>query len=233
MAYKINFLITPKNYTSGLFSANCDSAKKFIIAYFTTNHEFFNTFKLLKDIINNTMHNTRIKVLDTKKIYDGNVSLRLDKFVIEDKIVTKEIVEHLPSVGLIPIIANLDILFVSQYRHAAGKTLLEIPAGKIERGETPRQAALREMAEEIGYIGKLVPLLKMYLAPGYDTELIYVYVVRDLKRIARATRNDDENIRIKRVSLTSAIEKCINGQLEDCKSIAAVLAYARIINSRK
>ena len=215
-----------------MFSAKCDIAK-FILAYFTINHEFFNTFKLLKYIINNTLHKTKIKVLDTKKIYNGNVSLRLDKFVLDDKIVIKEIVEQLPSVGLIPIIDNLDILFVSQYRHAAGKTLLEIPAGKIERGETPRQAALREMAEEIGYTGKLVPLLKMYLAPGYDTELMYVYVVSDLKRKVRATRDDDENIRIKRVSLTSAIEKCINGQLQDCKSIAAVLAYARIINSRK
>jgi ADP-ribose pyrophosphatase len=179
------------------------------------------------------VHKTKIKVLGTTKIYDGNVSLRLDKFVLDGNIVTKEIVEHLPTVGLIPIIDNLDILFVSQYRHAAGKTLLEIPAGKIEMGETPRQAALRELAEEIGYTGKLVPLLKMYLVPGYDTELMHVYVVRDLKRIARATRDDDENITIKRVSLTSAIEKCINGQLEDCKSIAAILAYARIINSRK
>jgi len=179
------------------------------------------------------VHTTKLKVIDSKKIYNGNVSLRLDKFVLGDKIITKEIVEHLPTVGLIPIKDDLDILFVSQYRHAARKTLLEIPAGKIERGETPRQAALREMAEEIGYIGKLAPLLKMYLAPGYDTELMYIFVARDLKRIARATRDDDENIRIKKISLRSAIEKCINGQLEDCKSIAAVLAYARIINSRK
>lgn len=179
------------------------------------------------------MHTTKLKVIDSKKIYNGNVSLRLDKFVLDNKIVTNEIVEHLPTVGLIPIIDNLDILFVSQYRRAAGKTLLEIPAGKIERGETPRQAALREMEEEIGYTGKLVPMLKMYLAPGYDTELMHVYVARDLKRVAPATRDDDENIRIKRVSLASAVEKCINGQLEDCKSIAAVLAYARIFKSRK
>jgi ADP-ribose pyrophosphatase len=197
------------------------------------NHELLNTFKLWKYIIKITLHKTKIEVIDSKKIYAGNVSLRLDKFILGNKIITKEIVEHLPTVGLIPITDNLDIVFVCQYRHAAGKTLLEIPAGKIERGETPRQAALREMAEEIGYIGKLVPLLKMYLAPGYDTELMYVYVVKDLKRIARANRDDDENIRIKRVSLTSAIEKCINGQLEDSKSIAAVLAYARTINSRK
>ncbi len=178
------------------------------------------------------MHKRKIKVIHTEKIYSGNVSLRLDKFVLGDKIIKSEIVEHLPSVGLIPII-GMDILFVSQYRHAAGKTLLEIPAGKIEKGETPGKAALREMAEEIGYTGKLHPLLKMYLAPGYDTELMYVYVARDLKRIGQATRDDDENIRIKRISISAAIEKCINGKLEDCKSIAAILAYARIMNNRK
>jgi ADP-ribose pyrophosphatase len=181
----------------------------------------------------NTVYKRKIKVIETEKIYSGNVSLRLDKFVLNDKIIKSEIVEHLPSVGLIPIIDNLDILFVSQYRHAAGKTLLEIPAGNIEKGETPRKAALREMAEEIGYTGKLHPLLKMYLAPGYNTELMYVYVARDLKRIDPATRDEDENIRIKRISLTAAIEKSINGELEDCKSIAAILAYARIMNSRK
>jgi len=179
------------------------------------------------------MQERKINVIDTKKIYTGNVSLRLDKFVLGDKIIKKEIVEHLPTVGLIPIIDNSEVLFVSQYRHAAGKTLLEIPAGKIEKGETPEKAAIREMAEEIGYSGKLLPLLKMYLAPGYDTELMHVYVATELIRIKRAARDDDENIRVKRVSLAAAIEKCINGELEDCKSIAAILAYAKVMLARK
>ena len=174
-----------------------------------------------------------MKVIDTKKIYTGNVSLRLDKFVLGNKVIKKEIVEHVPSVGLIPIIDNSEVLFVSQYRHAAGKTLLEIPAGKIEKGETPEKAAVREMAEEIGYTGKLLPLLKMYLAPGYDTEMIYVYVATDLIRIKRGPRDDDENIKIKRMSLIAAFKKCINGELEDCKSIAAILAYAKVMLTSK
>ena len=199
-----------------------------ILASFAASQSLSNTFKLQKHVMTNTLQDRKIKVIDTKKIYTGIISLRLDEFVLGDKIIKKEIVEHVHSVGLIPIIDNLDVLFVSQYRHAAGKTLLEIPAGKIEKGETPEKAALREMAEEIGYTGKLQPLLKMYLAPGYDTELMHVYVATELIRIKRARRDDDENIRVKRMSLTAAIDKCINGEVEDCKSVAAILAYAKV-----
>src|SRR5215467_16058196 len=170
-----------------------------------------------------------IKLVKSKKIYVGKSwSLRLDKFRFNDRIIEKEIVEHLPSVGMIPILDNENILLVSQYRTAARKNLLEIPAGKIEQGETPQQAALREMAEEIGYVGRLVQLLKIYLAPGYDTELMYIYIASDLKKIRRARRDDDEIITIKRIKISTAIEKCISGQVEDSKSIAAILAYARL-----
>ena len=141
-----------------------------------------------------------IKLVKSKKIYVGKSwSLRLDKFRFNDRIIEKEIVEHLPSVGMIPILDNENILLVSQYRIAARKNLLEIPAGKIEQGETPRKAALREMAEEIGYVGTLVPLLKIYLAPGYDTELMYIYVATDLKKIKRRRGDDDEIITIKKI----------------------------------
>jgi len=105
--------------------------------------------------------------------------------------------------------------------------MLEIPAGKIEGKETPVQAALREMHEEIGYTGKLTPLLQWYLAPGYDTELMYVFVATHLKKINKnGNLDNDENIRVRRMTLTSAINKCINGEIQDCKTIAAVLAYS-------
>lgn len=170
-------------------------------------------------------------ILSTKKVYSGEISIRVDKFKLNNKIIEKEIVEHLPSIGLIPIIGGDSILLVTQYRHAAGRTLLEIPAGKIERGERPKQAALREMREEIGYTGKLFPLLQWYLAPGYDTELMYVFVATDLRKINKKEKLDvDENIKIKRTNLTAAIEKCINGEIEDCKTIAALLAYARLVS---
>ncbi|MFL6345981.1 MAG: NUDIX hydrolase [Nitrososphaeraceae archaeon] len=121
--------------------------------------------------------------MSTNKVYEGNISIRIDKFKLNNKVIEKEILEHSPSIGLIPIIRQTHVLFVTQYRHAAEKFMLEIPAGKIEKGETPKQAALREMREEIGYVGKLSPILQWYLAPGYSTELMYVFVATDLRKV--------------------------------------------------
>jgi ADP-ribose diphosphatase len=172
----------------------------------------------------------KINILSTNKVYEGSISIRIDKFKLNNKVIEKEILEHSPSIGLIPIIRRTHVLFVTQYRRAAEKFMLEIPAGKIEKGETPKQAALREMREEIGYVGKLSPILQCYLAPGYNTELMYVFVATDLRRVIGRRRNlddDEENIAVKCMKLTTAVEKCITGEIEDCKTVAALLAYAK------
>lgn len=178
--------------------------------------------------------NSKVKLINSQKIYSGNISLRLDKFKLNSKIIEKEIVEHLPSIGVIPVLNNADILFVAQYRHAVGKNILEIPAGKIEKDETPQQAALREMREEIGYTGRLSPVMQWYLAPGYDTELMHVFVATNLKKIKKRVQDldDDENIIVKRMKYTSAIKKCINGEFQDAKTVAAILVYAKIIETQ-
>jgi ADP-ribose pyrophosphatase len=167
---------------------------------------------------------SRVRVIESKRIYSGTVSLRKDRFSLNGRVVEREIVEHRQSVGIVPIIDD-SVILVSQYRHAAGKTLLEIPAGKIEKGETSAQSATREMSEEIGYQGRLKPLTKWYLAPGYDTELMHVFVATGLKRVKRGILDEDENISIKRVKLKTAIKKCLNGQIQDCKTVGALLAY--------
>ena len=175
----------------------------------------------------------KVKIINSRQIYSGNISLRLDKFNLNSKIVEKEIVEHLPSIGLIPVVNNTEILFVTQYRHAVGKNILEIPAGRIEKHETPEQAALREMGEQIGYTGKLSPVMQWYLAPGYDTELMHVFVATNLKKIKKRAEDldDDENIVVKRMKFTSAIKKCINGEIQDAKTVAALLVYAKILET--
>src|ERR671916_2905190 len=165
-----------------------------------------------------------IKVIESTKIYSGGINVRKDKFSLNGKVIDKEIVGHQDSVGIVAV-RDSSVVLVSQYRHAANKVLLEIPAGKIEKNEAPMQAAVREMAEEIGCSGTLKPLLKWYLAPGYSTELMHVFVATNLREITRGLLNNDENIEIKKMRLNAAIKKCLNGNIEDAKTIAALLAY--------
>src|SRR5688572_8497191 len=112
----------------------------------------------------------KVKLLHSKRVYTGKISIRKDEFILQDKKIQKEIVEHSPSVGLVPIIDDSNILLITQYRHPAKRTLLEIPAGKIEDGETKEQAARRELYEETGYAGTLSFLTKWYLAPSRSEE---------------------------------------------------------------
>ncbi|MDQ3948338.1 MAG: NUDIX hydrolase [Thermoproteota archaeon] len=165
-----------------------------------------------------------VRVIESSRIYSGGINLRKDKFSLNGKIVDKEIVGHQNSVGIVAL-RDSSVILVTQYRRAANKVLLEIPAGKIEKNETPKEAADREMAEEIGYAGTLRPLLKWYLAPGYSTELMHVFVATNLREIARGLLDDDENIGIRKIGLSAAIKKCLNGKIHDAKTIAALLAY--------
>jgi ADP-ribose pyrophosphatase len=167
-----------------------------------------------------------VRPIASSRIYSGGIALRKDRFSLNGRVVEKEIVEHQDSVGIVAVSGG-DVILVTQYRRAADKMLLEIPAGKIEKGETPRQAAIREMAEEIGYTGRLKPLTKWYLAPGYSTELMHVFVATNLRKIARGPLDDDENIRIRKVKLGAAVRKCLSGEIRDSKTVAALLAYSQ------
>lgn len=167
-----------------------------------------------------------IRTIKSSRIYSGGINIRKDRFSLNGKMVDKEIVEYKDSVGIVAVSGG-DVILVTQYRRAAGKVLLEIPAGKIEGGETPRQAAVREMAEEIGCSGRMKPLLKWYLAPGYSTEMMHVFVATNLRKIKRGPLDDDENIRIRKMKLSAAIKKCMSGKIKDSKTVAALLAYSQ------
>ena len=165
-------------------------------------------------------------LISSDKLYSGKISIRSYKYRSEDKIIEKEIVEHADSVGIIPLDNKGNIILVEQFRVATKNSLVEIPAGKIEKGENPKDAALREMNEEIGYCGKLTLLFESYLAPGYDTEKMYFFLASNLKKSKQKQKlqqDEDEAIKIKRMKLSLAVEKCISGNIVDCKTIAAVM----------
>ncbi len=166
-------------------------------------------------------------IINSKLIYNGSVKLKLDTFRVNEKIFTKEVVEHKASVGIIPIINNDEIILIKQYRYAVNDYLIEIPAGKIENKESPIEAAKRELEEETGFKGELMPLTKFYLAPSYDTELMHLFIAKNIFKTENSLCRMDEDEKISNiiVKLDDALRYCFNGNIKDCKTISAILLY--------
>ena len=133
-----------------------------------------------------------------------------------------DVIDHGGSVILVPVDKEGNLLFVRQYRHAAGQDLLELPAGTLEKGEDPDRCAARELREETGYAaGHLRRIGDFYLAPGYSTELMVVYLASDL--VAAPLESDpDEFITLERLELKAALALARQGKLPDAKSLAAL-----------
>jgi ADP-ribose pyrophosphatase len=133
------------------------------------------------------------KVVSSQKKYSGRVlALRVDRVLLENGIEAGlEIIEHRGSIVMVPVDDDGGIWFVRQYRHAAGREILELPAGSLEAGEDPEVCAGRELREEIGLgAGKLTRLGGFFLAPGYATEFMHVYLATGL-RPDRLSGDDD------------------------------------------
>ena len=134
-----------------------------------------------------------------------------------------EIIEHGGSVIIIPVDADGNIHFVRQYRHAAGIDLLELPAGTRDGNEPFEDCAAREIREETGMeAGKLQKVGEFYLAPGYSTEFMVVYLATDLK-YNPLEADDDEFLEVEKISIEKAFELAEHGEMPDAKSLAALL----------
>lgn len=134
-----------------------------------------------------------------------------------------DIVEHAGAVAIVPVDADGRILFVSQYRHAIGKELLEVPAGTLDENEQPEACALREIREETGFATRnLIKLGEFHLAPGYSTEYMYVYLATEL-HAAPLQGDEDEFITLVPIPVEKAFEMALSGELVDGKTLAALL----------
>ena len=133
-----------------------------------------------------------------------------------------EIIEHGGSVVLIPIDGDGNMLFVRQYRHAAGKDLLELPAGTREGDEPYEVCAAREIREETGLeAGKLQKIGEFYLAPGYSSEFMAVFLATELKENP-LDADEDEFLQLEKIPVKKAIEMAERGEMPDAKSLAAL-----------
>jgi len=164
------------------------------------------------------------EILLSEVVYQGRAfDVRKDRISLPDGNQAQlDIVDHRGSVTMVPIDNNGLIWFVRQYRHPARKVLFELPAGVAEAGEAPEVNAQREIREEIGMAaGKLEKLGGFYLAPGYSTEFMQVFLATDL-RPSPLQADADEFLSVEKLPARQMFSLVQEGQIQDAKTLAAL-----------
>ncbi|MEX2462091.1 MAG: NUDIX hydrolase [Paenibacillaceae bacterium] len=176
----------------------------------------------------NSDHNHKFleKTIKTEMIFQGKIiSLQVDHVELPNgQITTREIIRH---PGAVCVLALLDdkMLVVEQYRKPLGKTQVEIPAGKLEPGEDPLEAAGRELEEETGYhCDELRLICSYYTSPGFADELIHFYVAENLVK-GQINLDEDEFLECEAITLEQAQQYIVEKRISDAKTIAAVYAW--------
>ncbi len=164
-----------------------------------------------------------METLSSEPIYKGKVfDIRVDKIREGDIEYKREIVVHKGSAVVIPVFDDGTIALVRQYRHAAGKHLLEICAGTLNADEDPEIGARRELEEEIGVrAGKIEKLCEFWVSPGFLTEKMHLYLASELTETSQDLE-DDELLTVERLSLDKLSEMVLDGEIEDAKTIIGI-----------
>lgn len=170
------------------------------------------------------------RLLSSATVYEGRLfDVELDELQMPNGVVARrEIIRHPGAVCMVPIDQDGRIVLVTQYRHAAGRRLLELPAGTLEPGEEPATTVVRELQEEIGMRpGKVEALGGFFVAPGYTTEYIWLYVCSDLSP-APLDGDDDEDIEVETRTPAEALAAVDSGEICDAKSVIGILRWHRL-----
>lgn len=156
--------------------------------------------------------------VDTVKLPDGKTAAR-------------EVADHPGGVAVLALDGDNNVLTVTQYRYPFGKTLLEIPAGKLDcPGEDPYKAGLRELKEETGAVpGRYESLGRILPSPGCYGEILHLYLARDLK-MEEQRLDEDEFLNVERIPFAEMVRRCLDGEIEDAKTVAAVLKAKVLLN---
>ena len=173
------------------------------------------------------------KKIDGETLYKGViVNVRLDhaELVNGDR-VRREVVEHPGGVAVIPVEKDGTVWCVRQFRYPMQREMLEVPAGKLEYGEKPLPAAVRELGEETGLeAGRMVYLGSCCTSPGFCTEVLYIYLALELRR-GEAHPDADEFLNVERHSLDTLTKMVMAGEIDDAKTIIAVLKAGKYLEA--
>lgn len=170
-----------------------------------------------------------MKVIESHYAFQGRLlKLRVDTVEVSPgQRFNMEIIEHSGAVAMLPIDDDGMIYLVRQYRHATGGELLEVPAGTLEVGEDPLECAGRELQEEIGMRAAQLELLtEFFIAPGYTTEFLRVYLATGLTP-ASLPGDADEDITVERMPVAEALAMLKRGEFRDAKTQLAMLWLAQ------
>lgn len=161
-----------------------------------------------------------------ERLFRGRV-LQVDKDTVRlpnGQEATREVVRHPGAVALVAV-RNEEILLVRQFRYAVASDLLEIPAGKLDHGELPAACAERELREETGYRGTLIPMGIFYTTPGFSDEAMHIFLARDLVWDP-LNLDEDEFLEVCSMSLDEAAERARQGGFRDGKTALGILMAA-------
>ena len=165
--------------------------------------------------------------VDSTKVFSGRVfDVTVDTVREGDKTYVREVVHHRGSAVILPAFEDGTIALVRQYRHPTVKYMLELPAGGLDDGERPEEAAARELEEELGLVaGKLEKLCEFFVSPGFCAEKMWLYLATDLTETAPRPE-DDEVIEVVRLPIRRALQMITDGEIEDAKTIIGLMLAA-------
>lgn len=172
------------------------------------------------------------KTLSREEKYSGPLfSVHTDQVLLPNGQTSyREVVEHVDGVAVLALDERNNVLAVRQYRYVFGRTLLELPAGKLDPGEDPVAGALRELKEETGAEPEtFLPLGKIIPAPGCYGEVLHLFLAKGLK-FSEQHLDPDEFLNVERVPFDEMVHRCMNGEIDDAKTVAAVLRAKVLLN---
>lgn len=175
------------------------------------------------------------KTLSSKSVFDGKIlHITLDEIELPDgKQSKREVVNHPGGVTVAALDEENNLYFVKQFRYPYKEVVLELPAGKLEKGSTPLENGKRELLEETGAIGySYISLGQLYPSPGYTNEIIHLYACK-VKSEGENRPDEGEFLNVEKIPLDKAVEMVLNNQIPDAKTQTAVLKTAMLMKSGK
>ncbi len=175
------------------------------------------------------------KTLSSKSVFDGRIlHITLDEVELPNgKKSKREVVNHPGGVAVAALDGDNNLLFVRQFRYPYKEIVLELPAGKLEKGSTPLENGNRELLEETGAEGySYISLGQVYPSPGYTAEIIHLYACR-VKSEGESKPDDGEFLNVEKIPLDKAVEMVLNNMIPDAKTQIAVLKTALLLQSHK